>query len=368
MFRSVKARFALVTAIVLVEFAVLEAGLRVYGAFEGTSTFQSLFMDDPQVGIRLRPGARIRYATVEFTTDIAVNGQGVRDDEPIGPKMPNERRILVLGDSLVLAVQVAQADTFCERLERRLNARGGSERWRVINGGVQGYGPVQDWFFFDKIGAAFDPDLVLIAAYVGNDAIEAAETVAALDAGRPLEAEQPNVRRLRRLVRASVVLQSARVRWDQLRSRITTGTPELPLATYLAEPPPILAEGLDVTRRAFGLISARAQAIGARTAIAVMPARFQINDVDFENLNKTVREAGGVLVRHSGSDRFREALRPLGLPIVDLQPGLARQPNPTGVFFQRTAHLTPRGHEAVATALLEFLDTGGLVSPAAVAR
>jgi hypothetical protein len=225
----------------------------------------------------------------------------------------------------------------------------------VINGGVQGYGPVEDWFFFDKIASTFEPDLVLVIAYAGNDAIEAAATAAALDAGRPLEAAQPNVRRLRRLVRSSVVLQYVRVRWDQLRSRIAAGTPELPLATYLEHPPPVLAEGLSVTRRAFALIATRARAIGAQTAIAIMPARFQTNDIDFGHLNRTVRDAGGVLVRDSGTDRFREALRPLGVPVTDLQPALARVPDRMGLFFQRTAHLTPRGHDAVAGALHDFL-------------
>ena len=45
----------------------------------------------------------------------------------------------------------------------------------MINAGVQGYGPVDDWFFFDRIAAAFEPDIVLIVAFVGNDAIEAAD-------------------------------------------------------------------------------------------------------------------------------------------------------------------------------------------------
>ena len=133
-------RGLLLFAIVIVQFVVLEAALRAYGEYAGATTFGELFMDDPDVGIRLRPGASIRYTTVEFTTDIQVNPQGVRDDEPIGPKAPGEKRIVVLGDSLVLSVQVDAARTFCEQLEARLNAADGGARWRVINAGVQGYG------------------------------------------------------------------------------------------------------------------------------------------------------------------------------------------------------------------------------------
>ncbi len=355
-------RRVLILALILAaEFAGLEAGLRVYGAFEGGSTFQSLFMDDPQVGIRLRPNARIRYTTVEFTTDIAINDQGVRDDQPIGPKAPDERRIVVLGDSLVLSVQVGVADTFCAKLQRQLNARGGPYRWRVINAGVQGYGPVDEWLFFDKVAAAFQPDVVVIVAFVGNDAIEAADAAASLESGRAMQVTAPRVRFMRRLVRSSVVLQSVRARWDQLRSRIVMGTPERPLATYLADPPPIVQQGLDVSRRAFGRIAERARAIGAPTGIVLMPARFQVNDADFGNLEAVVRKAGGELDRNAASRRFADALAPLGLPMVDLEPVLFAQPDRAGLFFERTVHLTPRGHDVVAGALLDFLRGAHLV-------
>lgn len=361
-------RVVLITLVLVIEFAVLEAGLRVYGASEGSTTFQSLFMDDPAVGQRLNPGASIRYTTDEFTTDVTINAQGVRDDEPIGPKAPAERRIVVLGDSLVFSVQVPQAQTFCEGLERRLNARGGPTRWRVINGGVQGYGPVQDWFFFDKVAAAFQPDVVLIVAFVGNDAIEAADSVASLDAGHPLEDRQPDLSRMRRVIRSSVALQSVRIRWDQLRGRIMTGTPERPLASYLTEPPQVVFDGLEVSRRAFGMIVDRASAIGARTGIVLMPARFQTDDPDYGRLVEIVRQAGGELARNSASERFRTSLAPLGVPLVDLQPVLAAQPDRMGLFFQRTIHLTPRGHDVVGGALFDFLQTNGLAPLAGQTR
>jgi len=359
---SITRRVLLAAIILIIEFAVLEAGLRVYGAFEGTTTFQALFMDDPDIGTKLRPNARIRYTTAEFTADIAINEQGVRDEEPIGPKPAGERRIVVLGDSLVLSVQVAFADTFCERLERLLNERGGAVHWRVINAGVQGYGPVQEWLLFDKVAAVFEPDIVLIVPFVANDATDAADAVASLEAGHVVRTAQPSVQRIRRIVRSSVVLQSVRARWDQLRSRFTIGTPERPLASYLTEPPPVVAQGLAVSRRALQQISRRASGLGAGTAIALMPARFQTNDPDYQRLDATVSHAGGVLDRDSASRRFRDALAPLELPMTDLQTVLARQPDREGLFYQQTVHLTPRGHKVVADALFDFLQTAGLLS------
>ena len=121
----------------------------------------------------MKPGARVRFTTVEFDTEIAINGAGVRDDDEIGPKAPDERRILILGDSLVLSVQVPFRQTFGELLEQRLNAKPSPYRYRVINGGVQGYGPVQELLFFRAIAPAVQPDLVIETIFVGNDAEEA---------------------------------------------------------------------------------------------------------------------------------------------------------------------------------------------------
>jgi len=359
-------RYVLFAILILaVEFVVLEAGLRLYGGSEASLEFQALFMQDPDVGHRLQPGASATYTTVEFSTALAINQQGVRDDEDIGPKAADERRVLLLGDSLVLSVQVEFGETFGELLERRLNEADGAHRWRVINGGVQGYGPVQEWLFFDRVAAAFDPDVVLILPFVGNDAVEANDTEDWLVAGRRVEeSSEQALNSVRRLVRTSLVLQQARVRYDLLRARLSGPAPERPLTSYLADPPAEVLHGLDVSREAFGRIADRAAADGAATAFALMPARFQTDDGDYGRLDAIVEAAGGTLVRNAASERFREALAPLDLPLMDLQPIRAAQPDRMGLFFQRNIHLTRRGHRVVADALFDFLDSSGLLAAA----
>jgi len=103
-------------AIAAAQFGILEIALRTWGSSEAAPAFQGLFEGDPRIGYRLKPRASVRFATAEFETDIAINGAGVRDDEEIGPKQPDEKRIVVLGDSLVLSVQVPLAQTFGELL------------------------------------------------------------------------------------------------------------------------------------------------------------------------------------------------------------------------------------------------------------
>ncbi len=353
----------LVAALVLAgEFAAFEWFLRWQGGTEAAPVFQQLFMPDDAIGYRLRPGQSVVYTTREFSTPIAINGEGVRD-EPIGPKAPGETRIVVLGDSLVLAVQVPHEATFCQRLEARLNARApAGTRYRVINAGVQGYGPVEELLFYRRVAARFDADVVLVSTFVANDAVEAFDAAWRLDGMRaPTAAVRDETERtLRRIVRRSMVLQIARQRYDQLRFRAgARGEPNRPVGSYLATPPSYITGGLEVAVRALGELDRDVRAGGARLAIALMPARFQLDPAEFERLRVVTEPTAGPLLVDGATERFRAAVAPLGVPTLDLLPILKAAPH--GQFFVHTVHFTPAGHETVAAALDAFLQREGLL-------
>jgi lysophospholipase L1-like esterase len=374
---------ALFVIIAVLQFGLFEAGLRTWGSSEAAPAFQGLFITDPATGYRLKPHARVRFTTAEFDTEIATNGDGIRDDEEIGPKAPNERRIVLLGDSLVLSVQVSFRETFGELLEARLNQRGSPFRHRVINAGVQGFGPIEEQLFFRALAQRFDPDVVLVALFVGNDAEEAVTSEPKL--GGQSQTASDTVRtdltaRIRRIVRRSMVLQIARLRAAALTDRFrgVLGPPEPPLQSYAATPAPRIDRGLAITRAAVSAIAEQASSLGARTGIVLMPARFQVDDADYGRLREAVAQAGGELVRDGATLRFDAALSTLPLPRVDVLPALRTAlPGPASseqrvassdLFFQQTVHLTPRGHRVVAEALEQFLDRSGLLEPSSPAR
>lgn len=355
----------LFVAIAAAQFALFEMALRTWGHSEAAPSFQALFMPDPVIGYRLRPNTRTRYVTAEFDTTIAINEQGVRDDAPIGPKPPNERRIVVLGDSLVLSVQVQQRQTFCRLLQDRLNAAGGPIRYRVINAGVQGYGPVEELLFFRRVAKAFEPDLVISTVFVGNDAEEAFALEPKLR-GEPAAMDtiqETLTTRLRRVVRRSMVLQVLRLRVVSVLDRLPQqhgAPPEAPLQSYAEHPAARIGEGMRITRECVQAIADESTAIGAKTMIMLMPARFQVNDTDYGYLKAAVEGAGGRLIRDAATMRFNEALAPLPVPRFDALPVLRAAQSGGNVFFEQTVHLTPRGHEIVAQALGDFIVRNGL--------
>jgi lysophospholipase L1-like esterase len=364
MSRGALRRLALVAAIFAVQFAVFEAALRTWGSSEAAPAFQGLFEGDPVLGYRLKPGARVRFATDEFDTEIRVNSAGVRDDDEIGEKPLNEQRILILGDSLVLSVQVPFGQTFGELLERRLNSRGSPLRFRVINGGVQGYGPVQELLLLRSLLPVVKPDLIIETLFVGNDIEDAFSAAPLLEPRqRPITeaARAAVITRLRRLVRSSMVLQVLRLRVLAATQRFTrtAGPPEAPLQSYAAHPAPRIAHGLAVIHRVVQQMQQQGGAAGARTAVMLMPARFQVNDEDYGHLRDAVTQSGGTLVRDAAGERIDQALRDIPVPRFDALPALRAAG--ADAFFLRTVHLTPRGHEIVAEALDRFLRESRLV-------
>jgi lysophospholipase L1-like esterase len=364
-----RARRLLLFALVLgLRFVIFELGLRRWGSSEAAPSFQGLFTGDPVIGYRLQPGARTRFATSEFDTEIAINQAGVRDDEEIGPKASNERRILVLGDSLVLSVQVPVEQTFTEHLERALNetrSAASGLTYRVINGGVQGYGPVEELLFFRHLVREIQPDLVLVSVFVGNDAEEAVTSQPKLSPDRPTAEllTESLITRLRRTVRRSMVLQVLRLRvvaaTDRFRS--SAGPPEPPLQSYAANPAPRIPQGIALSRDLFGQLAAEAERAGAQTAFVLMPARFQVDDADYGRLRDVVAAAGGELRRDAATERFADALAELNRPMLDLLPALRRALPGPDLFFQENVHLTRRGHAVVGEALARFVQERSLL-------
>jgi lysophospholipase L1-like esterase len=126
---------------------------------------------DPVLGVRLTPGDRGWWTQEdrEFLVPVQINREGLRDVEHRYAKPPGVFRILILGDSFVEAMHVPIESTFPRQLQERLNGDGGAGRIEVINAGVSGYGTASELLYFEREGKRYQPDLVLLAFYPGND-------------------------------------------------------------------------------------------------------------------------------------------------------------------------------------------------------
>ena len=143
-----------------------EAFFRVfYPQTAGVSEHQRLFEYQSELGWQLIPNKTGLYISKhEFKTRIAINSAGMRDIEYTLAKPPGKKRIAVLGDSFTSSMGVDLPEAFTEIMEAKL-----LRDVEVLNFGVNGYGPAQEMLILQKRAIQYQPDLVVMVIFVGND-------------------------------------------------------------------------------------------------------------------------------------------------------------------------------------------------------
>lgn len=106
-----------------------------------------------------------------FRQAVSFNSLGMHDTEHPLEKPAETFRILMLGDSYVHAVQVPETATAHQRLEENL-AQEAPPNVEVISGGVINWGTNQQLLFYRSQGRRFQPDLVLLLFFIGNDFLD----------------------------------------------------------------------------------------------------------------------------------------------------------------------------------------------------
>ena len=120
-------------------------------------------------GVRLRPntvGSIRNHELSGLDVEIRVNSIGLRYDE-LGPKGPDEFRVLVLGDSITFGDFLPEEETWTRRMEGLVGGR--AKTIRFLNAGLPGAGTLEEFWLFQELREAVKPDLVLVGMYL-NDA------------------------------------------------------------------------------------------------------------------------------------------------------------------------------------------------------
>lgn len=109
-----------------------------------------------------------------FRQELTFNSLGMHDTEHTLEKAPHTFRILMLGDSFVHAVQVGETATSHQVLEDHLNEKmpGSQPHIEVLSSGVVNWGTNQELLYYREQGRHFQPDLVLLMFYIGNDFLD----------------------------------------------------------------------------------------------------------------------------------------------------------------------------------------------------
>lgn len=133
----------------------------------GRTVGGGLYVLDDAAGYVMQPRYVGRWSGVDYDQSFQTNGRGLRGPE-LKPKQLGQFRIVVIGDSMVFGGQVPEEQRFTEGIEAAFKTRGLGQV-QVVNVGVPGWTTFNEAGFLAANSAWLQPDLVVLAVYLGND-------------------------------------------------------------------------------------------------------------------------------------------------------------------------------------------------------
>lgn len=310
---------------------------------------------DPHTGFRLRPNS-----VGHFQMGIVANtsSQGLRDREFSLKKPAGIFRILVIGDSFTVGANVREEQTYAKVLERQLRDAYGPNI-EVVNTGVGGWNPPQYEAYYEHYGYRFEPDLILIGFFAGNDAFDPVEWLTAV-LGHRVTREAASSR----LIKAKVLLYDhsnlARLLFNKgpveenfVRKRCDEfsdwylAVQKVRISNHLRdseERRKLAADAVNRVRRIRDLANP------IPVIVALLPDENQINPA----LQKRIIPPDELSRYDFGMPQsmLLETFGGLGIPTIDLLPAMLADQR---CLYMNDTHWLPEGQELAASILFEQL-------------
>ncbi len=283
------------------------------------------------------------------------NSLGLRHRE-IGPKEPDEYRILSLGESTTFGAMVSDDQTYSARLETLLNGPYSPRTYRVINAGVGAWSSFQSLTYLKERGVALEPDMVLFY-HEYNDYLPSS-----LRGGDNTEVglarTDRELHRARRGVVGWLAASSALVRTIQVQlarrsvdafaegDGASQGAPTAIGLREIGALPTVVAEGGDEpVEMAHETLPRRVSPTERRVILEELAAFCEENGIALVVIHPSYRDT----TRHRCV--LTEFVRESGVEMFDAQPHLHPPAVPPGRMYLDAAHPSPEGHDRLARGL-----------------
>ena len=129
----------------------------------------NLIMQDPVLGWVHVPNKNGYSRNKEFSVKVRINKDGFIGRDYVYQKPENTVRILTIGDSLTEAFQVSEEESYPQLLEDGLKGNFRDTNFEVLNMGIAGYGTQREYYVLKDRGLKFNPDIVILGFFTGND-------------------------------------------------------------------------------------------------------------------------------------------------------------------------------------------------------
>jgi lysophospholipase L1-like esterase len=319
---------------------------------------RDLVVNDPTLGFRMVPHYRghMNISGLPLET----NSWGLRDRQ-YGDPPAGGLRIYVLGDSMVFGLGVTIEETFTRFLEEALQRRLGCPV-EVVNGGVPGYGTLQELALFERTASTIRPDLVLVAVTVLNDFADDLKFSARQRRPASRNGEDHNGHRtLSIFSRARRWLRSHSQLYLLVRHYRAGVSAEKMMALHARVPSRDVDRELELTQDTLRRFAQAVQRTGAGFGVIIIPAHKQVSPTLWDETLSRHHLLAQAYTADQPDARLVNFARQAGIPVLDLLPVLRAHERQPLYYHGDSEHWQAAGHALVAGAIADFLLDNALV-------
>lgn len=347
--------------------------------------FKGRFQYDPDLGFRVRaysPSPLGRFGRGMDGT--LTNRFGFNDRDYPLEKPSGILRILVVGDSFCWAGGIE--GNYSALLERKFEDRDGAHRVDVINAGYEGTHTGEQLALLRKFGLQYQPDLVVLGFFMGNDFLEAQRFRKRIIVNKYLY--DIDKRHEYRLLGYPIIARSrlwlflqnflnarsanAAAKREAEEWARATGQPapisNLPEATFydverarleLFNRKTSAARFDDNIKYIFENISAMNDLLksrGIKFVVAIYPDEVQVNEQQFATLADRFKLNQSDFDLNLGQRILRNFLESQQIPYLDMLDQFRAEAKQRDLYLFRNTHWNPAGNELAAQILFQYLN------------
>jgi len=371
----------------IIAFSLLELGARLLPPPYNHTDLAHICSHE--LGWRGAPNYEGLFGAGEYQERLKHNSAGMHDTGHATAKPAQTYRILMLGDSFTWAAHVPEAETAHQRLENLLNAQDPAASYEVISAAITGWSTGQQLLYYRAEGRFYQPDLVILMLYIGNDIIGNLPGEGRTLNGRncfapyfplcqgrldpdpwlyapglpPAQGQCSPLHKalaagLGRLYQASALYTRLEPLFAAQRPR-SSQTPYYPL--YLPEPNPLFDYAWQLTLALIQQLDREVSQDGARLLVVLIPPADVVNMARMEPAQLEVIYQKVPELRQAQPDlphqKLAAALSATDIAVLDLQPHFIDQLNAAGemLYCPEDKHWNRAGNYLAAELMARFI-------------
>ena len=316
-----------------------------------------------------KPNNEYTIKRQEFNNTVRVNSKGLIDYEYKYNKPIGTKRIIMLGDSFIAGQELPLEKTITKKLEKMLNKN--SEKYEVINMGFGGFGPTAEAVLLEKEGIKYNPDMVILNLFIGNDFVKIDFGVSGsipkemFENSSSIENVDFKVTKIQKLknfiFRNYFTYTYVKKLVSSIGFQLTGNEDYDELDIYNKQYLESTEKGLEKLKIILKHLKRYTDEKSIKFLVVLIPTKQQVDDGKFSEMVRQNKLDKSDLEINRGQKILLQFGKENDIIMLDLLPAFSKRNKNNTFYFDIDGHWNEKGHELAAILIYETLINGGVL-------